>query len=183
VNEKLAAYSEVQRFVCPPEFWPALGYTGDARYVGIWWERAGDEASWSDGQSRLVGADWPAYLALMDHNFAPGDPQHWIFGSSDDEATAWLVADRETERAWIVPVKEAQALLAEQHHTKVVVADETVVVAIEEWAALVDGLRFALRPDVVDIDAIEEAMELSAQKYEALISALAARPKRWLPVT
>lgn len=182
VQEKLATFTEVGGFVCPAEFWPALGYSGDARYVGIWWARGGDEASWSDGRSQLIGASWPAYLALMDHNFAPLDALHWTFGSSEEEATAWLVIDRETERAWIVPVGEAQRLLATQHPVIDVAEDGLGFVTIESWEEFVGRLTFVDHTTKMDIAAIEQEMERSAQLYDALTAALAARPKRWVAV-
>ena len=71
IEARLAEYQEVDGFQCPAEFWPALGYQEEGRHVAIWWERAGDEASWSDGRDMVVGAEWPSYHVLLAHNFAP----------------------------------------------------------------------------------------------------------------
>ena len=66
-----------------------------------------------DGYKRQ-GAEWPAYQALMGHNFPPGSQRDWLsglFGSSEDAAEFYLVIDRESERAWMVPAEEASQVL------------------------------------------------------------------------
>src|SRR5690606_953323 len=103
IESKLNEFRPVVGFACPGEFWAALGYEGDARYVAVWWEMAGDEAAWCDGRSSMVGADWPAYMKLIDHNFPLGHPARWLLGGSDTEATMWLVVDRVTEWGWLAP--------------------------------------------------------------------------------
>ena len=90
IETKLNEFKAVVGFVCPAEFWPALGYEGDARYVAVYWEACGDEAAWCDGRSWFVGADWPAYVRLIDRNFPLGHPARWLLGASDAPATMWL---------------------------------------------------------------------------------------------
>ncbi len=114
MDEQLAIFKEVDGFVCPAEFWPALGYEGSERYVALWWEQCGDEASWNDGLSSVVGAYWPAYLRLIDHNFPLGHAGRWLLGSSETPAAFHLVIDRETERAWLVPTEDVEELLHDQ---------------------------------------------------------------------
>lgn len=115
IETKLNEFKPVVGFVCPAEFWPALGYEGDARYVAVYWESCGDEAAWCDGRSSFVGADWPAYVKLVDRNFPLGHAARWLLGASDAAATMWLVVDRMTEWAWLVPADEAWAVLRMQH--------------------------------------------------------------------
>lgn len=124
IESKLNEFRSVTGFQCPAEFWPALGYEGEARYVAIYWERSGDEASWADGGSALCGADWEAYRMLVDHNFAPGHPARWLLGSSEEEAAFWLVVDRVTEWAWLVPADEGPEVLRLQWPELVVDAAE-----------------------------------------------------------
>ena len=103
-------------FRCPAEFWAAFGYTGRQRHVGLWWERAGDEASFCDGECTVVGAEWAAYLTLVEH------PRNWPLldldvelGDSDTEATHMLVLDREDPgAAWVAPREVAERWLHEQ---------------------------------------------------------------------
>lgn len=111
----LREYPSVLGFVCPAEFWPAFGYHGYGRYVAIWWERCGDEASWEDGREMLVGAFWPEYLNLIDSNFPEGHAARRMLGGSDMEATHRLVIDRETgAAAWLVPFEATYGLLEAQ---------------------------------------------------------------------
>lgn len=159
----------VNSFVCPPEFWPALGYDGDARYVAIWWEPGGDEACWSDGRQMTVGAEWPAYLALIDHNFPfPADPQ---LGGSDESARFWLVVDRHTfHDAWLVPAAVTDNILRGQWPAE----DPAGDIATREWS--LDEFLAAISnlPAIVPLTTaeIEHRMQESARRYEAFVAAL-----------
>jgi len=148
IEVQLEQFVRLEGFVCPAEFWPALGYSGEARYVGIWWEQCGDEASWCDGRSSVVGADWTSYLTLMKHNFKAGDKVKWLLGSSEEEARCWLVVDRETEQGWLVPAAGAGAVLRTQWLA------EMYLSANEE---------------------VERQMEEERRAYEALVAALEER--------
>ncbi|MCP4427236.1 MAG: hypothetical protein GY803_22335 [Chloroflexi bacterium] len=53
-------------FFVPEEFWPDVGYEGDAVWVATWWEPGGDEACWGNGRSSATG-EHRAYLTLMDY--------------------------------------------------------------------------------------------------------------------
>lgn len=151
MDEQLAVFKEIDGFICPAEFWPALGYEGSARYVAIWWEPCGDEASWSDGLSSSVGAYWPAYLRLIDHNFPLGHAGRWLLGSSETPAAFHLVIDRETERAWLVPTEDVEELL----HDQWTAADEVNV--------------------MIDMSVIEGHLALQYAYDDAFTAALEAR--------
>ncbi len=98
----------------PAAFWPAVGYTGDAQFVAVYWG-GGDEAYHDDGRIGATG-NWEAYLVLLDHpaNRAALSERRWWLGSSEELATHWLVADREHGRAWLMPAADAQQFLARQ---------------------------------------------------------------------
>lgn len=170
------AIGGVAGFACPAEFWPALGYDGDARYVGIWWEQAGDEASWCDGRSTLVGADWGAYLALLAHNFPLGHPAHWLLGGSDTLATMWLIIDRVTEWAWLAPVEEAESVLRLQHPAVDAAAGGLGMWSLEEWAAIVETALAASRKAAADVD-FAQMMAQQHERDRALAEALGRRPR------
>ncbi len=136
IETKLNEFKAVVGFVCPAEFWPALGYEGDARYVAVYWEACGDEAAWCDGRSSFVGADWPAYVKLIDRNFPMGHPARWLLGGSDAPATMWLVVDRRTEWGWLAPADEAWAVLRMQHPESELPA---VTMTVEELLAALDA--------------------------------------------
>ncbi len=177
MEAKLSDYDEQPAFECPAEFWPALGYTGQARHVAIWWEPGGDEACWSDGRTMIVGAEWAAYLALVDHNFPWGHKARQLLGSSEEAASHRLIIDRDTERAWLVPTREAEEILGLQHAVLDTTA-RTLVVGVD-WRAL-QGWASEL---TVETDTIQRAMEQAAERYEELTAALAARKgdarRRW----
>ena len=174
IEDKLNEYALVPGFKCPPEFWPALGYEDSARYVAIYWEQCGDEASWADGRAAFCGANWPAYLALLRANFPPGHPANWLLGGSDVAATFWLVIDRETQRAWLVPVEDAQDVLRLQWPEPVadVAADGLGVVgtaSFEELLAVIERLPPA-RP--LSVAEVERRMAEDGARYEALVASL-----------
>lgn len=180
IEAKLNEYRSVVGFVCPAEFWPALGYEGEARYVAIWWTPAGDEASWSDGRSMVVGASWAAYLELMAANFPLGHSERWLLGSSEDEATMRLVVDRMTEWAWLVPVDEAEDVLRQQWPMEdVAAADLGVerqesVLTFEELMGAIERLT-AERPMAVDLAEVERRMAEEGERFEAFRQALGRR--------
>lgn len=53
-------------FLLPDEFWPAFGYEGQARFVGLFWTPFGDEAVYTDGRVEATG-NYQVYLMLVDH--------------------------------------------------------------------------------------------------------------------
>lgn len=162
IETKLNEYRPLPGFVCPAEFWPALGYEGTARYVAIYWEQCGDEAAWSDGRSSFVGANWPAYLALLDHNIPLGHAARWLLGSSEGAATMWLIIDRLTEWAWLVPVEEAWEVLLMQYPAEEWQGD---AVSVDDLLAALDAAVGHLRPSLYDGPTID-LVEVIAQQYE-----------------
>ncbi len=136
IESKLNEFRPVVGFVCPAEFWAALGYEGTARYVAVYWEQCGDEAAWCDGRSSMVGADWPAYMKLIDHNFPLGHPARWLLGGSDIAATMWLIVDRVTEWGWLAPAEEGWAVLRMQYPDE---ASPAMTMTMEELLAALDG--------------------------------------------
>lgn len=169
IERRLGEYETVPGFQCPAEFWPALGYDGDARYVAIWWEPGGDEACWGDGRSSFCGANWPAYLALLDHNFEFGHPANWLLGGSETPATCHLIVDRVTEWAWLVAADQADGVLMLQWPPPDVAVDGLGVLSFDALLALVDTLK-AREP--VELAEIERRMAEEFQRYETFTAAL-----------
>lgn len=160
----------VADFFCPVEFWPALGYDGGARFVGIYWEPGGDEACWNDGRMGLVGANWPAYELLIEHNFRWNEDDG--LGSSEDSARFWLVIDRRAERenAWRVPAEVAYDVLRRQW----VLADVEDVAA--DWRPIVVDLEVLVAEiraqPMPTTEEVEQQMERSYRCFEALMVVL-----------
>jgi hypothetical protein len=99
----------------PPELEEALGYEGEARLVAFRWSPVGDEADFDDGRNSGTG-NWDGFLALVDHPAVRphlGDFRHRL-GSSDEEATHWLLLDREDRTLQVLVARDAGRLLREQ---------------------------------------------------------------------
>ena len=76
----------------PPQLERAVGYGGQARFFGIYWG-AGDEAYHDDGRRSGTGNPH-AYLAFIRHPAVALPLAGHDLGSSDDEASEWLLIDR-----------------------------------------------------------------------------------------
>ncbi len=91
----------------------ALGYTGQARFIATWWEPCGDEAIVSDGRTTATG-EWQGFLAYVQHPIIYPALYCVDLGSSETEAKAWLVIDRQERKTWIAKPGDARAFLAQQ---------------------------------------------------------------------
>src|SRR3954471_21763287 len=98
-------------------FLAAFGYPSARRFVALYWEPCGDEASWDDGVSSAVGmSDNWLYLDFI------RQPQvrQWIdanglnLGNSDESAQHWWVADSTTGDLYAAPRREAYAVVHNQ---------------------------------------------------------------------
>lgn len=78
----------------PPMLAEAIGYPGHARYVAFYWTPCGDEVIFSDGRISADG-HWPAWLLFVRHNSIAPHLEGYNLGSSDEEATHWLLIDCE----------------------------------------------------------------------------------------
>ena len=92
------------------------------RWVALFWEPAGDELAWTDGQSSGAGQldhwlwlDWlqgrgqfggPIWAWLVEHQVD--------LGLSDSPATHALVVDRQTGQGWVAPMATARAIVRAQ---------------------------------------------------------------------
>src|ERR1051326_4995726 len=79
----------------PPMLEQALDYPGQARLVAFCWSSLGDEAMYADGR-RSGEADWAAYLTFVEHPRVEPHLRPYDLGSSEEEARAFLVLDRES---------------------------------------------------------------------------------------
>ncbi len=106
-----------------PRNWErAFGYRGQARWLAAWWEPAGDEAEFDDGQLRADG-EWQFYLDLVEGRLevaltrlmADNPGGRWALGSSDEPATHCLLCDLDGRRIFVAPLAEARVFLRRQH--------------------------------------------------------------------
>ncbi len=100
--------------LAPANWERAVGYRGQARYLGLYWTPSGDEACWYDGREGIAGGNWPVYLQVVDA-LPLDEEEHISLGCSEVSATYWLVLDRETRALYRVPAQVAESFLDEQH--------------------------------------------------------------------
>jgi hypothetical protein len=124
----------------PPNLEAAFGYdSGDAaRCVAFYWEPCGDELAFDDGRYGVVGANWEAWQAFLQHpavsrallcreckgrgmsreggicRGCDGLCLRFNLGSGDEEAAHCLVLDRRERALYAAPRGEAMRLLAGQ---------------------------------------------------------------------
>jgi hypothetical protein len=102
------------RLHCPPEFWPALGYNGAARYVAVGYEHHHDGHISAGG----TASNWWALRLLLQYNHL--DMLAYNFGSDEEPADTYLVIDRGVDftqsalSGWLAPVIDASRFVAAQ---------------------------------------------------------------------
>src|SRR5947209_16072180 len=101
----------------PPMLAEAIGYTGqvfghplNARWVGFYWERSGDEANYDDGRASGTG-EYTGYQAFVDHPKVSVHLRHCDFGSSETRLINYLLLDQAELRLYSLPVRLAQQFL------------------------------------------------------------------------
>lgn len=103
-------------FLLPAGWLRYFGYTGQRRYVGLYWTACGDEACFTDGEIARCGADHWAFLDLIRRP----DVRAWLdgndlhLGNSDEEAEHWLIADATTNEVWASPWTDARLFVSFQ---------------------------------------------------------------------
>ena len=97
-------------------------------------------------------------------------PARWLLGGSDSPATMWLVVDRVTEWAWLVPADEAWDVLRMQYPAAELPA---LAMTVDELLAALDAAvaQFGSGRVAVDLD-FDQAMARQAEldaKFEAAL--------------
>jgi hypothetical protein len=90
-------FTKLMTVYFPEDLAVAFGYTGNARYVGFYWERAGDELTWFDGQNILCGSECQYFLKISDiHKLMERQ-----IGDSDNEPANYLLVDRKSNVLYV----------------------------------------------------------------------------------
>lgn len=131
----------------PPMLEEALAYAGTARMVGYYWSPTADELVYQDGLTIFVGAYWPAWHVLL-HSRIMRPLTHYNFGTSESEATRWLVIDR-TERALYVGHPEDARRTIEIQHLHTPAAAQASLLEPDELMRSLNeaGYRLSQRPE------------------------------------
>src|SRR4051794_24457049 len=104
-------------FRLPPDFLVSFGYHGARTFVGLYWEPAGDEACYDDGQSYACGLcdNWLFLDFVRQPDVRAWMDEHSVhLGSSDEPARHWLVVNRCTGEVFATDRHEAGAILIRQ---------------------------------------------------------------------
>lgn len=127
----------------PPMLAEAIGYPGCSRYVAFYWTPYGDEVMYSDGRISADG-HWHAWLLFTRHRTIAPHLQAYNLGNSDEEATHWLLVDREACALYagmpreILPVLRGQ--YADQDQTDKIREDNIPgEITLEDFRSLVDS--------------------------------------------
>ena len=159
----------------PESFEEALGYPGQLKWVAFYWEPCGDEAMFDDGICSGDG-NWWGYQAFVDHpNVAP-----WLspydLGSSDAEATHWLLCDLETREVYVGERELVRSFLINE--AKRVLPQLPIVEASPEelkgvLAKMLDPLREELKQlPAPSMEEVEEKMRKDQEAVEKMVAEL-----------
>jgi hypothetical protein len=109
-------------FPLPQRFAEQLGYRRDRRFVAAYWEPGGDEVTVRDDSFLACGmGDWFPWTRF----FHQPELRLWRIknkinlGSSDEEATHWLIIDRATNQGFITPSEQAYKCIQQQRLTNI----------------------------------------------------------------
>jgi hypothetical protein len=143
----------------PPMLCEAIGYPGRARYVAFYWMPCGDEIMYSDARLSADGHRH-AWLLFTRHRTISPHLEAFNLGSSDDEATHWLLIDRETCALYIGTPGEVLRALREQYADQAPASepqgnDVFGEITLEDFRGLIDSF-----------------IEVSGPKPEEIIAAM-----------
>ena len=165
----------------PPMLAEACGYSGqvfghslDARFVGFYWERGGDEANFDDGRSSGTG-EYTGFLEFVRHPRIAVHLKDYDWGSSETLPRHMLIVDRAEHRLYGLPVRLAQQVLGQQWQGRQDSPPEPAgtlpIESLEDLAAALDSRNWQEVTPPGDIDArVMAAMQRQGQ----LLSDLAA---------
>ena len=152
----------------PPMLAEAIGYPGCARYVAFHWTPFGDEVVYSDGRLSADG-HWPAWLLFVRHNSIAPHLEAYNLGSSDEEATHWLLVDRVNRTMYVGTPGEVYPVLKGQFASQVEATEmpegeQTREITLEDFRSLIESFVEVRGPRPEEI--IESMREQAARTEE-----------------
>jgi len=154
--------------VLPWPFEDALGYPRGFRWVAFFWEPCGDEAMFDDGYCSADG-NWQGFLKFVGHPSV----KPWLagcdLGSSENEATYWLLCDLESRDVFVGERAEVKAFLVNELKKYVpegAPAESIVKVSPEEISELLRKIREELQE--IPAPSIAEIQEKMRRDQEAI---------------
>lgn len=127
----------------PPMLCEAIGYPGPARYVAFYWTPCGDEIMYSDGRLSTDG-HWHAWLLFTRHKGVAPHIAPYNLGSSDEEATYWLLVDQKTCALYVGMPSEVLRALRGQYADQAPASeaqgdDIPIEITLEDFRGLIDS--------------------------------------------
>lgn len=127
----------------PPVLCEAVGYPGPARLVAFYWTPCGDEIMYSDGRASADG-HWHAWLLFTRHKGIAPHIAPYNLGNSDEEATHWLLVDRETYALYVGTPGEVLHALRGQYADQAPAIeaqgdDIPVEITLEDFRGMIDS--------------------------------------------
>lgn len=94
----------------PPYFAKTMGYHYGRKWVAFYWSPGGDELEFYDGQQSGT-IYWFGWLRFINHQLVQAFLKDYNFGSSENDATHWLLLDRQTRSFFVGLKKDVQHFL------------------------------------------------------------------------
>lgn len=166
----------------PPSFEGALGYPRGFRWVALFWEPCGDEMMFDDGYCSADG-NWWGFLQFVRHPRVKPWLASYNLGSSDDEATHWLLCDLESRDLFVGERAEVKAFVTAEvmKYSEHVPAESNMVSQManqvlnspEDMKKLLTEIRERMQQvPTPSIAEIEEKMRQDHEAVEKLVSEL-----------
>jgi hypothetical protein len=153
-----------------------FGYPGDSRFVGFYWEAARDEVYYNDARFYEGLGTTPVFLVYRRHPAVSCHLDEYNLGDSDEEATQWLIIDRETNRVSIATRQDARVFLQRQHPP-----EPGRQLSREELEELVHFLNAALQKAFRELRVDPEEMTLWMLKERRTLERMTAYLDRFIP--
>lgn len=159
----------------PWSFEDALGYPRAFRWVAFFWEPCGDEAMFDDGYCSTDGNPW-GFLQFIRHPSVMPWLTDCDLGSSEDEATHWLLCDLESRDVFVGERAEVKNFLVNEVKKYVpegAPANSRVEIPPEEMEELLTKIRDEMQQvPAPSIAEIQEKMKRDKEAVEKLVAEL-----------
>ena len=122
----------------PQNLAEVVGYEGDARYLGIYWNISVDDVAYDDGDTRGVGESL-RFLQYAGHPSVECELGDLNIGLFDQPADTWLILDTHAGNLYSCPSVFARTFLIRQHrHEGPTPVDELGIELAGSYADVLD---------------------------------------------
>ena len=163
---------------CSPMLIEAIGYRGASRFVALAWSPAGDETIYDDGYVSGTG-ERSGYLGFVRHSVVRPLLADVQLGSSDREASHWLLADLAEDRLYLGFPSEVRTFLRAANTP----APETPATPTDAPVARVEDLLEELRTGAfverfeevpLDSEGLRRRVAVRMARQDRLVASLTA---------